>query len=1039
MKLFPKLLLAFALSAMAVSALSYAIYRPISEAAREVRASVEATASRTQTPDGVTQAARSAHRALATAVASLPDAEAASDPIQDALRALSDAAERAEARDAALVSEAPAGARQARAAASAVERARRLALAQALVPFSLALLLGFGISRTLGRRLERVSEGARAIGGGQLDYRIGDASRDEIGLLARTLDQTAAELSRSTVSGAHVETILDSIADALGVVDENGIVVRVNRATAELMGRAQEDIVGLPVRTLFAAQADELRAFIDALSDSDKVVGFHTHFRHGDGSQIPVRISAAKLADADGAPRGVVCVVQDITAAERSRRQLVAAKEAAEAATRAKSDFLANMSHEIRTPLNGVVGMTGHLLDTDLAPDQLEFARIIRTSGESLLAIVNDVLDFSKIEAGMMELEAQPFELRACLEDALDLVAYRAAEKAVELAYLVADDAPFKVRGDATRLRQVIVNLLANAVKFTDHGEVVLEADVCDPDDAYAIAAGGQTALHLRVRDTGIGIPADRLDALFEEFTQADTSTTRRYGGTGLGLAIASRLVDAMGGRIWADSEVGAGSTFHVVVPVEPLPDVGAAVACRGVEALAGKRVLIVDDNATNRRILMLQAEKWGLDAVAVTSAIEALVALEREGPFALAILDYQMPETDGAQLARELAVRQPDLPLVMLSSMYQAPDVPPGVLSATLAKPIKPHPLCRVVVEAVQAAPAAPTPRRPRAAAKPAPTARPGLRVLVAEDNLVNQRVIQLALKRLGFRPDFVADGDEVAPALVRAASADRPYDIVLMDLRMPRMDGLVATERIRNDAAMPQPRIVAMTADVTNEKREACFGVGMDGFLGKPIDRDDLEDVLNRVRADVASSAPTTGAPDASAPAPPAALETHELETHEQERIGPEAIGRDPGEGASADPVMAAAAPRPTPEYASIRELAAGSDSLYAGLLRDSRRSIAAGMNELKARLQASDLAAAARSAHTIKSVAALLGLATFQAQAELVQETCDAGELGMAVQAFLPLHAGAKPVLGDLDHALVAALEDVLGADTIASQAG
>ena len=1019
MKLFPKLLLAFALAAVSVSAVSYAIYRPAAEAAREARAAVQVATARAQTPDGVMQAARSAHRALAAAAASRPDGEGPSEPVQAALRALADAAAHAEARDAALRAEPPAGAREARAAAAAADRARRLALVLTVLPFSLALVLGFGISRTLGRRLERISEGARAIGSGQLDHRIGDTRRDEIGLLARTLDETAAGLSRSTVSGTHVETILDSIADALGVVDENGIVVRVNRATAELMGRAQADIVGMPVHALFATQAEELATFIGELSGNDKVVGFQTHFQHDDGSRIPVRISAAKLSDADGAPKGLVCVVQDVSAVERSRRQLVAAKEAAEEATRAKSEFLANMSHEIRTPLNGVIGMTGHLLDTELTPDQAEFARVIRTSGESLLGIINDVLDFSKIEAGMMELEAQPFELRACLEDALDLVAYRAAEKEVELAYLIADDAPFKVRGDATRLRQVIVNLLANAVKFTDQGEVVLEADVCDPGDAYAVATGGETALHLRVRDTGIGIPADRLDALFEEFTQADTSTTRKYGGTGLGLAIANRLVGAMGGRVWAESEVGAGSTFHVVVPVEPLPDAGPAVSCRGITALAGQRMLIVDDNATNRRILMLQAEKWGLEAVAAASAAEALAAVEHQGPFALAILDYQMPETDGAELARELAARRPDLPLVMLSSMHQAPDVPPGILSATLAKPIKPYPLCRAVVEAVQGAPAPP---RPVAVARPTQDAPPTLRVLVAEDNLVNQRVIQLALERLGLRPDFVADGDEVVPALARAASAGQAYDVVLMDVRMPRMDGLSATEQVRLDATLPQPRIIAMTADVTNDKREACFAVGMDGFLGKPIDRDHLAALLDQVHAQVATSAPEAPVETPAAPATAkAAVETDASETNASETDGSETGVSPPRAAAPASPVVPAAAPREVPDYPPVRELAAGSDSLYGGLLRDARRSIAASMNELKAALQASDLDAAARAAHTLASVAALLGLGTFQEQARLVQQTCAAGELAMAVQAFLPLHAEAKTVLGDLDRAL------------------
>ena len=1000
MKLFFKLLLMFVAAALVVSGLSYAIYLPATEAVRQAEAAVELATSQVQTPDGVAQAARSAHAALAEAALLLPTEAPSDDPTArtpqattaSALNTLLDAAERAEARDAKLRSQPPAGAEEARTAASAANQARQLALLGTIIPFSLALILGVGISRTLGRRLDNISEGARAIGAGELHHRIGDTRSDEIGALARALDDTARALSQSTVSGDHVETILDSIADALGVVDENGFVTRVNQATAELMGRAQEDIIGMPIHKLFAAQADDLALFIGELSGNDKVVGFETDFLRDDGSKVPVRISAAKLRDRDGDNKGLVCVVQDVTSVRRAHTQLVAAKEAAEDATQAKSEFLANMSHEIRTPLNGVIGMTGHLLDTDLSPEQLEFARIIRTSGESLLSIINDVLDFSKIEAGMMDLEEQPFELRACLEDALDLVAYRAAEKEVELAYLVADDVPFKVRGDATRIRQVVVNLLANAVKFTDEGEVVLEVGGCDPGDAFALVTGGDMALHLRVRDTGIGIPADRLDSLFDEFTQADTSTTRKYGGTGLGLAIASRLVKAMEGHMWADSEVGKGSTFHVMVPVEPLPDVGPGVSCRGISSFSGERLLIVDDNTTNRRILTLQAEKWGLHPVAVSSADAALTALEADGPFAAAILDYQMPEIDGAQLAIEVAHRQPDLPLIMLSSMHQSPDVPPGVLAATLSKPIKPLHLCRVVVDAMDSASAPPAepPPPPSPVAAPLPTMPESIRLLVAEDNLVNQRVIQIALERLGFRPDFVADGDEVAPALIQASASGRPYDVVLMDLRMPRMDGLEATERIRLNAEIPQPRIVAMTADVTNEKREACFAVGMDGFLGKPINRDALETLLSRISAHHAAAASPEPAPSdmrtATVSAPPSAPALD--------------VGRD---------------------YPSVRDLATGSETLYLGLLRDSRRSIAAGMSEIKASLQAADLPTAARAAHSLKSVAALLDLEAFREQAALVQDTCDAGDLTMAVQAFLPLHAEAKTVIPDLDSAL------------------
>ena len=1000
MTLFSKLLIAFALAAVVISGLSLAIYVPANEAARQARASVELATSQSQTPDGVAQAARSAEAALQAAAQQLPEpptpqapaVRTPQDEVATALGALRDAAERAETRDAELRSQPPAGALQARAAATAAARARQLALLLVVVPFSLALILGVVISRTLGRRLANISDGARAIGAGDLDHRIGDTSSDEIGALARALDDTAQVLSQSTVSGDHVETILDSIADALGVVDENGTVTRVNQATADLMGREQEDIIGMPVHQLFAAQADELAQFIGELTGNDKVVGFETHFRHDDGSKIPVRVSAAKLHAADGSPKGLVCVGQDVTSVRRAHAQLVAAKDAAEEATRAKSEFLANMSHEIRTPLNGVIGMTGHLLDTDLSPDQIEFARIIQTSGEGLLSIINDVLDFSKIEAGMMELDEQPFELRTCLEDAIDLVAYRAAENEIELAYLVAEDVPFKVRGDATRIRQVVVNLLANAVKFTDHGEVVLEVGGCDPGDAFALATGGDMALHIRVRDTGIGIPADRLDSLFDEFTQADTSTTRKYGGTGLGLAIANRLVEAMGGKMWAESEIGVGSTFHMMIPVEPLPDVGPGVSCRGISAFTGERLLIVDDNQTNRRILTVQAEKWGLESVAVSSANTALEALETAGPFAAAILDYQMPEVDGAALAIEIARRQPALPLIMLSSMHQTPDVPEGVLKATLSKPIKPLHLCRVVVETLNrtVSPEPPAPTESTSQAPDHPAMAPPLRILVAEDNLVNQRVIQIALERLGFRPDFVSDGDDVAPTLVQAESSGRPYNVVLMDLRMPRMDGLEATERIRADASVPQPRIVAMTADVTNEKREACFAVGMDGFLSKPLDRDALEAMMHQLVA---------------------------------AHMSAQASAREPSKTSASVPVVVPADERPpvAREYPSIRDLADGSESLYLGLLRDSRRSLAAGMSEIKAALQAADLPTAARAAHSLKSVAALLDVAHFRDQAALVQDACDANELTMAVQAFLPLHAEAKTVIPDLDAAL------------------
>ena len=986
MKLFSKLLGAFVLAAVLVSALSYAVYVPARDAARHAEAAFDQATSGAQRPDGVAQAARSALAALAAAGTSPSPAS-----LGTARAALEDAASRAEARDAALRTEPVAGAAQARAAARAALRAQHLALVGTLLPFSLALLLGFVLSRTLRRRLARVREGVQAIGEGKLDHRIGDTRRDEIGGLARALDETAGALAQSTVSGEHVETILDSIADALGVIDEDGVVVRVNQATADLMGRPQAEIVGTPVRELFASQADEVAAFSAELGEADAVVGFETHFLRDDGGRVPVRISAARLRAPDGSPNGLVCVVQDATEAQRARAQLVAAKEAAEAATRAKSEFLANMSHEIRTPLNGVIGMTGHLLDTDLSPAQREFTRVIRTSGESLMGAINDVLDFSKIEAGRLDLEAQPFELRACVEDALDLVAYRAADKGVELAYRVAGDVPFRVHGDVTRFRQVVVNLLANAVKFTDDGEVVLEVDVSDAGEAEA-------GLHLRVRDTGIGIPAERVAALFEEFTQADTSTTRQYGGTGLGLAIASRLVQAMGGRIWAESEVGVGSTFHVVVPVEPLPDEAPPSPC--ADALAGGRLLIADDHHASLRVLSLQAEAWDLDAVAVASAADALAALDAEGPFTAAVVDARLLGPDGGALAREVERRHPGLPLVLLSSPQAAPDLGAGQGAARVSKPVRPADLCRALLDAV-APPAAGAPAPVPAPVTTAPSGTPPLRVLVAEDNLVNQRVIQLTLGRLGYRPDFVSDGDEVVPALRQAGASGLPYDVVLMDARMPRLDGIEATRRVRAEGGVVQPRILAMTADVTYEKQEECLEAGMDGFLGKPIDRDQLSALLGEIVAEQGAR------PEAPAETP---VEAPEPET--------------PAAQAPAGPPAAAslaAGPRAVPDYPTLREFADGSDTLFFSLLRDSRRGVAEGVADIKTALQADALGDAALAAHTLPPVAALLGQGTFREQARLVESACEAGDLSMAVQAFLPLYGEAKAILRDLDAAL------------------
>ena len=558
---------------------------------------------------------------------------------------------------------------------------------------------------------------------------------------------------------------------------------------------------------------------------------------------------------------------------ESRTAQLELARDEALAASRAKSEFLANMSHEIRTPLNAVIGLTDLMLDTPLNVEQRDFATTIHASGEALLTIINDILDFSKIESGHMELESVPFDMRRCVEGTLDLLAGKAAEKGLELAYGIDGQTPAQVIGDETRFRQVLLNLVNNSIKFTEVGEVIV--DISTRGLQFADGRAEKYEIEIAVRDTGIGIPPDRMDRLFKSFSQVDASTTRKFGGTGLGLAISQRLAHLMGGDLKVMSEgEGLGSTFTFRMVCEAAPNCKHVYLQRKEPKLDDRSVLVVDDNETNRRILERQLGRWGLDVDTVASGPEALEKLSGKLSYDLVVSDMQMPDMDGMMLA-ELIRRQYDaatLPIIMLTSLgCRTSEMASGAFDAILSKPVKNDQLFEAIQKSFSKRP----PRRAAVVAEatdkpvskpveaPSPLPSPpssvinsghsepprANRLLIAEDNLINQKVVLNMLKRLGYTADVVDNGLEAVKAV-----KEHSYEIVLMDIQMPEMGGEEATQRIREEvAADRQPWVIALTANALVGDRERFLAAGMDDYISKPVKQATLAEKLEARLLDV------------------------------------------------------------------------------------------------------------------------------------------------------------------------------------------
>lgn len=638
--------------------------------------------------------------------------------------------------------------------------------------------------------------------------------------------------------------IIENATDIIYRTDKEGKLIYVNPIGLKVFGYTEQEVIGLSYLDLIRAEdLNAVKRFYliqVAKKTAQTYLEFTAITRFGKqivlGQNIRLLLHGQHIT-------GFLAIARDISEKNRYEQELKEAKESAETATVAKSQFLATMSHEIRTPMNGVIGMTDLLLQTTLNEEQREYTEIIRTSGETLLTLINDILDFSKIESGKLEMEKRPIEVQSLIEETFDLIARRAVEKKLDIIYLIDPTVPPYIIGDPVRLRQILLNLTSNAIKFTEHGEVLISVKEVRKE-------GSNTILQFSVKDTGIGISRDTVNKLFQAFSQGDASTTRKFGGTGLGLVITKRLVEMMNGTVWVESEEGKGSTFYFTISVPTTTNIEGLPKkyIRGkIPELQGKRILLVDDNATNLNILSIQCTNWGMHPRATTSQREALKWVGEHDPFDIAIVDFNMPEMNGVQLSltiRSLQKEKP-FPIILFSSSGRTEFTVEEneLFTAVILKPMKQAQFYSTLIDVFSKntkekfvnADSEYQPVESLAHHIP-------LTILIAEDNVINQKLAVRLLQQLGYSSDIAANGKEVIEMTIQ-----KQYDIILMDLHMPVLDGLAATrEIVRTVESSMRPKIIAMTADAMSGDREKCIDAGMDDYISKPVRLEGLRTML-------------------------------------------------------------------------------------------------------------------------------------------------------------------------------------------------